>query len=217
MAMKKTKKKAPKAKKKGAKKHKAAKKVRGTAARSTVKRGPAFKNLNLREIIAVISKRLAKSGHDPVLVGQACAALYVGNSIRPQSCEFALKDYEVNSVGEAMEKLGFCATGRHAFSSERCPFEVVLTALPITIGDYVVGEIRSIKTPHGEVKTLTPTDCVRNRLFAFYRFGDKDALHDAAKVARRNKIDLDLIRRWSDWEWAGDKYDEFLKEMSEKS
>jgi len=45
----------------------------------------------------------------------------------------------------------------------------------------------------------------------FYRWNDREALEDALKVTGKHEIDMELVRRWSDWEWASESYEEFVK------
>lgn len=177
-------------------------------------RTPSFKNLKLKEAVQLISSHLASRGHNPVLIGEACAYLYFGTVMTPKTIEFSINNYSIDMVNAAMLGLGFIPTGEHSFVNEKYPVEVLLTPHPVSVGDDIVENYRILKTAKGSIKALTPTDCVRHRLAVFYRFGERTALSDAVKVARRQKVDLDFVRRWSGWEWAGDKFEEFLKEVS---
>ena len=60
----------------------------------------------------------------------------------------------------------------------------------------------------GILKAISPTDCVKDRLAAYYHWGDQQSLSQAILVAERNKIDVDEIRRWS---LAEGKLEEFEK------
>lgn len=165
--------------------------------------------LGLRELAAAVSGALSKNGHDPLLAGKACAAIYGGGAIKARALEFAIREFAVAEVNRAMGALGFRLKEARTYASESCPFEVVLGPAPLTVGDDIVGDARVVKVGKDSFKMLTPTDCVRQRLSMFYRWGDRQALAEAVQVARRQKIDLDLVRRWSEWEWASDRYREF--------
>jgi hypothetical protein len=58
------------------------------------------------------------------------------------------------------------------------------------------------------LKIISPTDCVKDRLAAYYHWGDQQCLYQASLVARTNKIDLDEVQRWSE---AEGKQGEFEK------
>ncbi|HEU4743767.1 MAG TPA: hypothetical protein VFS61_00975 [Anaerolineales bacterium] len=64
------------------------------------------------------------------------------------------------------------------------------------------------KLSTGILKVISPTDCVKDRLAAYYHWGDQQSLLQAILVAQRNKINVDEIRRWS---LAEGKLQEFEK------
>ena len=49
----------------------------------------------------------------------------------------------------------------------------------------------------GRLRLLSPTECVKDRLAAYYHWEDRQCLEQAAMVAAENQIDLDEIERWS--------------------
>lgn len=176
-----------------------------------------FAGLSTRQIIARLFNVLTERGYDPVLIAHGCAAFY-SSTARPKAVEFVISDFSLNVVAQQMAQLGFHADGMTAFTSPRCPVEVILSPPPLAAGDDVVRHIASVKTRDGTVRMLTETDCVRQLLSMFYRWGDRDAFRDAVEVARacRDRIDLELVKRWSEWEWCMEKYEEFLKKLNEK-
>ncbi len=56
------------------------------------------------------------------------------------------------------------------------------------------------------LKLLSPTDCIKDRLAAFYHWNDIQSLDQAILVAKGNKIDLKEIERWSINEGMIDKF-----------
>jgi hypothetical protein len=71
-----------------------------------------------------------------------------------------------------------------------------------------VKQVVEKKLSTGILKVISPTDCVKDRLAAYYHWGDQQSLSQAILVAERNKIDVDEIRRWS---MAEGKLQEFEK------
>ena len=53
------------------------------------------------------------------------------------------------------------------------------------------------KMTQEELGVISPTDCVKDRLAAYYHWGDQQSLLQATLVAQQNKINIDEIRRWS--------------------
>jgi hypothetical protein len=60
-----------------------------------------------------------------------------------------------------------------------------------------VKEIVEKKLSTGILKLISPTDCVKDRLAAYYHWGDQQSLLQAILVAQQHKINFDEIRRWS--------------------
>lgn len=174
-------------------------------------KAPSFRGLALKEAAAAIFARLDHSGHEPILTGQACAAIYGGGGIRSHALEFVIRDFTSQQINALMAELGFALKEMRTYANPVCPFEVVIAPTPLAVGDDVVADARVIKTSGGPLRMLTPTDCVRQRLSMFYRWGDRAALAEAVQVARRQPVDLDLVKRWSEWEWATDRFQEFLR------
>jgi hypothetical protein len=68
---------------------------------------------------------------------------------------------------------------------------------PLAIGEEPVKQIVEKKLSTGILKVISPTDCVKDRLAAYYHWGDRQSLLQATLVAQRNKINIDEIERWS--------------------
>jgi len=185
---------------------KSSKSKRGRAAKVE-----SLKGLKLKSVAAAICSYLTDKGFDPVLTGPACASIYGGADIRSNDIDFVISEYVVDEIERAMKKLGFFCKVYRTFGSKELPFSVSFLPPPLTVGDDIVHDFNLMKTPKGELRTLTPTDCVRQRLATFYRFGYEEALHEAVIVAKKHDIDLDLIASWSKWEWAYDRYEDFVR------
>ncbi len=65
----------------------------------------------------------------------------------------------------------------------------------------------------GSLKLLTPTDCVKDRLSAFFHWNDAQALEQALLVAKGHPIDLDNIKDWAIDEKHLHKFEQFLKRL----
>lgn len=203
----------PKAKVSGKSSAKKALAKKGAASPARTGKAPSFRGLGLKEAAAAVHASLVGGGHEPILGGQACAAIYGGQTIKSRTLEFAIREFSVTKVNALMGALGFLPKEARTYTNVSCPFEVVLVAAPLTVGDDAIDGSRMIKTSSGPLRMLTPTDCVRQRLSMFYRWGDRSALAEAVQVAKRQAIDMDLVCRWSEWEWATDRYQEFLRAL----
>ena len=201
-----------------AKKTKGSPSRKGSARKTAVKarratKGRSLRGLGMKEVAAAVHGLLVEGGHEPILSGQACAAIYGGQAIKSRTLEFAITGFAPAKVGALMASLGFVLKEARTFSNMSCPYEVVLLAAPLRVGDDATDGSRMIKTSSGPLRMLTPTDCVRQRLSMFYRWGDRQALTEAVQVAKRQAVEMELVARWSEWEWATDRFQEFLRAL----
>jgi hypothetical protein len=60
-----------------------------------------------------------------------------------------------------------------------------------------------------EPDLLTPTDCIEDRLAAFFHWNDKMAFEQALLVAREQPVDIADLRRWASTEGETEKLDVF--------
>lgn len=202
--------------KKAARKKKKAPKKGAKRATKSVGRSKAidFEKLTLRQAVARLTEYLEEVGYEPVLTGSACAAVYVGPSLKPAAINLVIDEYTASEIEQAMKRLGFARSSMNHYESKRAPFDVIFSPPPLAVGDDVVREIVTAQARPGKFKMLNPTDCVRQRLSMFYRWGDAEAFSEAVEVARRHEIDMELIKRWSEWEWCADKYGEFVSALA---
>lgn len=173
--------------------------------------------LTLRQAVRAASDLLRCAGYDPVLTGSACAALYAGAGLRPTSIDFVIGEYNAPDLDEVMRQAGFTRASMHQYESTHSPYDVVFLPPPLAVGDDVVRKTAVMQARPGTIRLLHPTDCVRQRLSMFYRWGDERALEEAIAVASKQAVDMELVRRWSEWEWCSEKYDLFARELKEKT
>ncbi|MFK5938387.1 MAG: hypothetical protein QM497_08325, partial [Sulfurimonas sp.] len=56
------------------------------------------------------------------------------------------------------------------------------------------------------LRLLTPTDCVKDRLAAYYHWDDEQCLQQAIWVAKKNEFDLKSVQEWSEKEKSLEKF-----------
>jgi hypothetical protein len=76
----------------------------------------------------------------------------------------------------------------------------------LSVGSQKVQEIKTREYDTGTLKLLSPTDCVKDRLAAYYHWGDRQSLVQAVMVVQDHQVDLDEIARWSKGEGKEDEY-----------
>ncbi len=77
---------------------------------------------------------------------------------------------------------------------------------PLAIGGEPIKQVIEKEYSTGILSIISPTECVKDRLAAYYHWGDSQCLTQAELVAKEHPIDLNEIKRWSTVE---EKQDEF--------
>ena len=170
-----------------------------------------FSNIDLKELACLIHETLRKSGINAVLVGGACVSIYSCNRYQSSDLDFATYE-ELKSIERVLNKLGFKRKGRQ-FSHDQCPYLIDFVNPPITVGHESVHQFNTLQTSVGSLQLLSPTDCVKDRLAAFFYWNDSQSLEQALMVAEDHVIDLKDLKRWAKVEGFAKKLLEFLRRL----
>lgn len=167
--------------------------------------------MNLKELACLIYETLKENNIDVVLVGGACVSIYSQN--RYQSYDLDFITYEsLKSVEKALKKLGFKRSGR-CFSHEGSPFLLDFLNPPIAIGHEAIRQFKTLKTAAGSLQLLTPTDCVKDRLSAYFHWDDIQSLEQALLVSKNHTIKPEVLMNWAKAEGFIDKFQKFLNHL----
>ena len=166
------------------------------------------------ELAAYIQDSLQTEGIQVVLSGGSAVSFYTGN-------QYVSKDLDLINAGFArrsriksvMENLGFHERGRYFIHSETA-FFVEFPDGPLSVGEEPVKEVSEFELPTGTLKVLSPTDCAKDRLCAFYFWNDLQGLEQAVLVAKSQSIDLKEIKRWSQAEGKEREFISFRDRLS---
>jgi len=176
-----------------------------------------IKNISLKDLAICVSDFLSKHGVDVVLSGGACVTVYTHNKYMSYDLDFVListeKQKEIKSI---LEKIGFHADGRH-FKHKDTDFFIEFIPPPLSVGEEPVKEISVIRKGNRTLKLLSPTDCVKDRLAAYYHWNDRQSLEQAILVCENNPIDLRELERWSKNEGMSAKFNIFKRLLSPDS
>jgi hypothetical protein len=99
--------------------------------------------------------------------------------------------------------------------SEETDLFIEFPAGPLAVGNEPVEMLAELQFETGTLRLLSPIDCVKNRLSAFYHWGDRQCLQQAVWVAQLKPIDLIEVERWSRQEGAAEKFVEFRTELQD--
>jgi hypothetical protein len=169
-----------------------------------------WENVGIKEMVAMISEHLQKNSIEAVLVGGACVSIYSENKYTSYDIDL-ITTSSIKTMIPILEQLGFKNTGGRLFENPKCKFLIDFVAPPVSIGDSPVSEFNYISTRFGTICLLTPTDCVKDRLAAYFFWSDLQSLDQAVMVAKRNKINIQDVKKWAENQGEQEKYKVFVK------
>jgi hypothetical protein len=166
----------------------------------------AISRMTQAEFGAFIQSQLGKKEIEVVLSGGAAVAFYSNYKYVSKDLDL-INVYGVNrrKIREVMIAIGFYEEGRY-FRHPDAQFFVEFPPGPLAIGQESIKQTVQKKLSTGILKVISPTDCVKDRLAAYYHWNDQQSLLQATLVAQQNKVDVEEIGRWS---LAEGKLDEF--------
>ena len=172
-----------------------------------------FANLDTEQSAAAVCQALADAGITVTLTGGACVAIWTEGLYVSDDLDFVEEGpVPRRQVRTILSALGFRETKRH-FTHPGTTLFVEFPNGPLMVGDERVTRAAERETPVGRLRLLTPTDCVKDRLAAYFHWNDAQALEQAVLVATAQAVDLDDIARWSQAEGEARKYGTFLAKL----
>jgi len=172
-----------------------------------------IKDFSLKDLAIYLSDYLRKNNIDTVLSGGACVTIYTNNKYLSYDLDFVLLSYVAwKKLKTVMKKVGFLEKGKY-FKHEDTPYFVEFLAPPLSVGEEPVKLISNIIEEDKTLKLLSPADCVKDRLAAYYHWNDKQSLEQAVLVCEACQVDLKEVERWSTNEGMKDKFKIFRKEI----
>ena len=167
---------------------------------------------SLRDVAFEVCTALDRSGTTAVLSGGAAATLYAPEAIQSFDLDFVLTLHGASArAAEALESLGYSLQGQH-YEHASNPFLLEFPPGPLAIGDELITQWPTLRERGRVLHVILATDSCRDRLAAFYHFGDRSALEQALAIQRAqpDSVDLHLVREWSDREGHAERCAEFL-------
>lgn len=173
-----------------------------------------IKSMSQVELAAYIQDSLQAKGIQVVLSGGSAVSFYSSNKYVSKDLDLINARFAKRSkIRSVMESLDFTEKGRY-FIHPETTFFVEFPDGPLSVGEEPVKEISQFELSTGTLKVLSPTDCVKDRLCAFYFWNDLQGLEQAVLVARSQQVDLKEIKRWSKVERKVKEYEFFTTKLS---
>ena len=170
----------------------------------------------IEELAAIVSATLESAGISAVLSGGAVVSIYTNNEYESGDLDF-ISPESTSKIADAMASLGFKRRGR-MFSHPRTALFVEFPAGPLAIGDELIRatDVAEKRTAAGTIRLLTPTQCVMDRLAAYFHWNDLQSLDQAVMVASTQGISMAKLEAWAKREGASEKLQKFKQGLATK-
>jgi hypothetical protein len=167
--------------------------------------------MSAAELAAYVCQALGTAGITVTLTGGACVAIWSNGAYLSKDLDFVEQGIVPRrDIRKVLHGLGFREENRY-FTHPDTEFFIEFPSGPLAVGDQPVHECAERQFPTGTLRLLTPTDCVKDRLAAWFHWNDQQALGQALLVARAQPVDIAEIRRWARREGKSDWFKQFLK------
>jgi hypothetical protein len=168
------------------------------------------------ELAAFVSSHLQRHGIEVVLSGGSCVSIYSSNAYVSLDLDFIDNRFTKRSkLREALSEIGFVEENRY-FKHPENPIILEFPSGPLAVGAEPVKEIMVMELCTGTLKIISPTDCIKDRLAAYYHWHDRQCLEQAILVSQAQDIDINEIERWSRREGKIKEFREIRKFLSKK-
>ena len=173
-------------------------------------------DVKVEDLAGLICQTLRDAGITVTLTGGACVSIwsegqYVSDDLDLIEHGLVTRD----KIRKVLSTLGFTEQGRH-FIHPKTKFFVEFPTGPLMVGHQRVELIVERVTSGGNLRLLSATDCVKDRLAAFFHWHDLQSLEQALLVATAQAVDLNELRRWSKKEKNEQKFKEFLRRLQHR-
>jgi hypothetical protein len=174
-----------------------------------------LKEMSAEEVAGLVCETLLKAGITTTLSGGGCVAIWSEGKYVSLDLDF-IEEGPVprRKLKAALAELGFLEEHRY-FVHPDTQFFIEFPTGPLTVGDERVEKVAIRNTVTGRLRLLSPTDCVKDRLAAYFHWDDRQALTQAVLVAEAQPIDMDDLRRWAKAEGATKKLIDFEKALDD--
>jgi len=172
-----------------------------------------IKNMSQVELAAYVQDALQTEGIQVVLSGGSAVSFYSSDKYVSKDLDLINTSFSRRSkIKAVMERLGFHEQGRY-FIHPETTFFIEFPDGPLSVGEEPVKEISEFELSTGTLRVLSPTDCVKDRLCAFFFWNDLQGLEQAILVTKSQQVDLKEIRRWSKVEMKEKEFKAFTDKL----
>ncbi|MES2800953.1 MAG: hypothetical protein V4654_00545 [Bdellovibrionota bacterium] len=169
------------------------------------------KSMKRKEFAAAVVQQLEKYNISCVLVGGACVSIYTDERHASHDLDF-ISPYSHEAIGKTLAEIGFEKVGRY-FIHPNSKLYVEFPTGPVAIGNQTPTKPEGkLKVKNTTIMMYSPTQCVMDRLAAWFHWNDRRSLIHAIWVCEKHPVSLDKIKRWAAKEGESAKFEQFVEE-----
>lgn len=170
-------------------------------------------DMSMEELAAYVCSQLEAAGIETVLSGGSCVQIYSEGKYTSDDIDLIDRFNGGHTrIKQVMFDMGFKEHNRY-FVHEDTEYFIEFPRGPLGVGDTPVHDIATLEEETGILKLLTPTDCIKDRLAAYYHWDDPQSLEQAVWVAQQNPFDMDAVKTWSEQEGMMEKFTVFYRRL----
>lgn len=167
--------------------------------------------MNRKEFAAAVVQQLEKYDISCVLVGGACVSIYTDEKHASHDLDF-ISPHSQDTIEKALVEIGFVRKNRY-FVHPESELYVEFPTGPVAIGHQLLTKPEGqLKVKGTTITMFSPTQCVMDRLSAWFHWNDRRSLIHALWVCEKHPVNLDKIKRWAAKENASEKLEEFVEQ-----
>jgi hypothetical protein len=173
----------------------------------------AISTMPLAELAAFVCSHLESCDIPVVLVGGACVSIYSHNRYQTSDLDF-IERHHTNrkALKAALAEIGFHEKNRY-FVHPDASYFLEFPSGPPAVGDQPIQEPSVKRLESGVLRLLTPADCIKDRLAAYFHWNDQQSLQQAIWVAEKTGFDLQEVEAWAAQEGMAEKFGGFKKAL----
>lgn len=165
------------------------------------------------ELAAFVCSHLKNHDIDVILTGGGCVSIHTDGNFISYDLDFIenLTSGRRN-LKKVLSKIKFTEHNRY-FQHPDTQFFLEFPTGPLAVGNEPPFKIMNLIFETGHLSILSPTDCIKDRLAAYFHWDDRQCLDQAIQVANNNEIDLKEIKRWAVNEGNEAKFNDFRQKL----
>lgn len=173
-----------------------------------------FENCSLEELWKFVATFLESEKVGVTLVGGGVATIYSKGKYLSGDLDFVLDSLfmEHGTVEKKLLQIGFVKKGV-IYRHPRCRFTLEYKSPPIEIGEDSRVVPEEVESGGVNIKILTPTDCIKDRLNKYVLYKDRDAFDAAVDVAKERDFVLEKVKKFCETNKLQKAFLEFLEAL----